>query len=53
MLLLTVASLAVAPALAVDLQRLVANSPFAPAGTPGQSGSALPLEFRGVFMDQG
>ncbi len=52
MLLLTVASLAVAPAPAVDLQRLVANSPFAPAGTPGQPGAATPLEFRGVFMDQ-
>lgn len=53
MLILTVASLATAPALAVDLQRLVANSPFAPAGTPGQAGAATPLEFRGVFMDQG
>ena len=51
-LLLTVALLAVAPAPAVDLQRLVANSPFAPAGTPGQAGTAAPLEFRGVFLDQ-
>ncbi len=53
MLILTAASLAAAPALAVDLQRLVANSPFAPAGIPGQAGNAAPLEFRGVFMDQG
>ncbi len=53
MLFLSAASLAAAPALAVDLQRLVANSPFAPAGTPGQAGNTAPLEFRGVFMDQG
>jgi len=53
LLFLLAAALAATPALAVDLQRLVANSPFAPAGTPGQPGSAQPLEFRGVFMDQG
>ena len=53
LLILTAAALAAGPALAVDLQRLVTNSPFAPAGVPGQPGSGAPLEFRGVFMDQG
>lgn len=52
-LLLTAAALAVAPARAADLQRLVANSPFAPPGTAGESTTGAPLEFRGVFMDQG
>lgn len=53
LLFLTAALLTVAPAPAADLQRLVANSPFAPAGSTGQAGAAGPLEFRGVFMDQG
>lgn len=50
---LIAALLAAAPVAASDLQRLVANSPFAPTGAPGQAGAAAPLEFRGVFMDQG
>lgn len=42
-------------AAAQGLDRLVANSPFAPAASGGASAAndSQPLEFRGVFMDQG
>lgn len=53
MFVLTAALLAAAPVAASDLQRLVDNSPFAPVGASGSAATGAPLEFRGVFMDQG
>ena len=54
---LVVMALALGASVAVagDLDKLTSSSPFAPLQGPaaGNAGEATPLEFRGVFADQG
>ena len=51
----TALSLGVSLAAAGDLDKLTSSSPFAPLQGPaaGNQGDSAPLEFRGVFADQG